>query len=224
MTDNLLAKYTNGNCTEEGIHLRFRLCTRCSFYFRGDCCNLDQEIIKVLNECTDNYWFCLTSTKSPLNAVFIDKDIDERYKTCLDSMEERFANLESEQFGTKNSVKILEDTLKRNNSAVTRCMDMVDSSNERVNTLKKVSNESSKTESTHTIEVNNKENSNTNQKQDKPVVKNQLKDWKSRENNVSIYNIPGTNFVNSNNTTANLLSKLKLSIADLYEITYERAI
>ena len=47
-----------------------------------------------------------------------DKDIDERCKTFLDSMEARITNLESEQFSTKNSVKILEHTLEQNNSAV----------------------------------------------------------------------------------------------------------
>ena len=41
-------------------------------------------------------------------------------------MEARIANLESEQFLTKNSVKILEDPLEQNNSAVT-CMEMPDS-------------------------------------------------------------------------------------------------
>ena len=56
-------------------------------------------------------------------------------------------------------------------------MERLSSLNVRVNTLKKVPNESSSTESSHTINVNNKENSNTNQKQDKPVLKNQLKDW-----------------------------------------------
>ena len=55
-------------------------------------------------------------------------------------MEARIANLESEQFSTKNFVKILEDSLEQNNSAVTRCMKMLDSLNERVNTLKKVPN------------------------------------------------------------------------------------
>ena len=34
-------------------------------------------------------------------------------------MEARIANLESKQFSTNNSVKIYEDTLEQNNSAVT---------------------------------------------------------------------------------------------------------
>ena len=78
-----LVKCTNDNCTEEDINLHFsRLCTRCSFYFCSHCCNLDQEIIRILNERANNYWFCLTCTKPLLNAVFLDKDIDEKILFC----------------------------------------------------------------------------------------------------------------------------------------------
>ena len=48
-TNNLLVKRTNDNCTEEDIHLHFRLCARFSSYFCSHCCTLDQEIIKLLN-------------------------------------------------------------------------------------------------------------------------------------------------------------------------------
>ena len=99
-------------------------------------------------------------------------------------METRISNLERKQYSTNNSVKILEDTLAQNSSAVTRCMETLDRLNESVNTLEKVPNESSNIESSHKIKVNNKENSNANQKQDKPVLMNQLKDWQSRQNNV----------------------------------------
>ena len=51
--------------------------------------------------------------------------------------------------------------------------------------VEKVQNESSNTESSHTIEVKNKENKY--QKKDKPVSVNQLMDWQSRQNNVSVY-------------------------------------
>ena len=91
---------------------------------------------------------------SHLNAVFLDEDIDERCTIFLESIEARIANLENEQFSTKNSVKILEDTLEQNNSAVTRCVETLDRLNERVNVLEKVPNKSSNTETSHTIEVN----------------------------------------------------------------------
>ena len=71
-------------------------------------------------------------------------------------MEARVASLESKQFSNKNSVKILENTVEQNNSAVMYCMETLD--NERVNAVEKVPNESSNTDSIHTNEVNNKEN------------------------------------------------------------------
>ena len=66
-------------------------------------------------------------------------------------MEARIANLESELFSTKNSVKSIEDTLEQNDSAVTCCMETLDSLNERVNALENIPNESSYAESSHTI-------------------------------------------------------------------------
>ena len=71
-------------------------------------------------------------------------------------MDARIANFESNQFSTKNSVKILKENLEQNNSSVTCCMEMLDSLNKRVNTLEKVANESSNTDSSHTNDINNK--------------------------------------------------------------------
>lgn len=79
-------------------------------------------------------------------------------------MKSRIAKLQSEQFSTNNSVKVLEDTLEEDSSAVTRWMETLNSLNERMNTLEKVPNESSNTKSSDTVEVNNAENSNTYQK------------------------------------------------------------
>ena len=112
-TDSFLVKCTYNNCTEENIYLHFRLCTRCSSYFCSHRCNLDQQIIKLLNEGTDNYLFCPACTKPELNAVFLDKDVDELCKIFLDSMKARTDNLESKQFSTKNSVKFLKKLLNK---------------------------------------------------------------------------------------------------------------
>ena len=71
-------------------------------------------------------------------------------------MDARIANFESNQFSTKNSVKILKENLEQNNSSVTCCMEMLDSLNKRVNTLKKVANESSNTDSNDINNINNK--------------------------------------------------------------------
>ena len=63
-------------------------------------------------------------------------------------------------------------------------MEILDSSNKGVNTLEKLPNESFNTKPSHTIEVNSKKASNTNQKQDKSVLIKQLKEWQSHQNNV----------------------------------------
>ena len=63
-------------------------------------------------------------------------------------------------------------------------MEILDSSNKGVNTLEKVPNESFNTKPSHTIEVNSKKTSNTNQKQGKSVLIKQLKEWQSHQNNV----------------------------------------
>ena len=107
-----------------------------------------------------------------------DKDIDERCKIFLDSMETRITNLESEQFSTKIPSKFLNTLLNKTIQQL---------STESPKTMRKlclftkfpckeISRKSINTESSHTIKVNNKENSNTNQKKDKPVLMNQLKD------------------------------------------------
>ena len=125
-------------------------------------------------------------------------------------MKARIANLKSDKFSTSstNSVKILEEISEQKNSAVTRCMETLDSLNETVNTLEKVRNESSIRESSQTGKVNKKENSNTNQNQDKLVLMNQLKDWQSRQNNFIIYNIPETDFVSRNDATTDCSQRL----------------
>lgn len=46
-------------------------------------------------------------------------------------MKVRIANLESEQFSIKNSFKILKDTFEQNSWVVTRCMEPLDSLNEK---------------------------------------------------------------------------------------------
>lgn len=68
-----------------------------------------------------------TCTKPVLNAVFLDKNVDERCTLFFDSMKSRIANLESEQSSSKNSVKILENTVAQNNSTVNYYTETLDS-------------------------------------------------------------------------------------------------
>ena len=91
-------------------------------------------------------------------------------------------------------------------------MEMLTSLHERENQLEKVQNESFNTKSSPTLEVDNKENSNTHLQQNKPVLMNQVKDSHLPQN-VIVYKIPETDLDNSNKNTNNLLSKFKQLIA-----------
>ena len=84
--ENLSVRCNNDNCKVTDIHSNLRLCTRCSRYFCSECCGLDQQIICLLNNRTDNYWFCPNCTKPALNAVFVEKDIEERCAIFLESI------------------------------------------------------------------------------------------------------------------------------------------
>ena len=46
--------------------------------------------------------------------------------------------------------------------------------------------------------------------------------WQSRQNNVIVCNIPETDFVNSNDTTTDLLSKFNQLIAEVCEVTCDK--
>ena len=80
--NNLILKCRNENCTTEGNLQVFSNCTGGSAYFCNQCCDLSEKIVKLLNERSDNYWFCPSCTKPTLIAVFVEKDIEERCQKC----------------------------------------------------------------------------------------------------------------------------------------------
>ena len=57
-TNDLTVKYQNENCRETSSFMLFSLCTRCSTFFCSQYCGLNKQIVKLLNERTDNFWFC----------------------------------------------------------------------------------------------------------------------------------------------------------------------
>ena len=61
--NNLIVKCSNENCPIQGNLQVFRHCTKCSAYFCNQCCDLSEKIIRLLNERSDNYWFCPSCTK-----------------------------------------------------------------------------------------------------------------------------------------------------------------
>ena len=93
--NDLTVKCQNENCQETSSFMLFRLCTRCSTYFSFQCCGLNEQVVKLLNERTDNFWFCPDCAKPALNVIFFDKDIDERRQSYLAIVEPRLQNLEN---------------------------------------------------------------------------------------------------------------------------------
>ena len=100
----------------------FRLRTRCPTYFCSKCCGLNEQIAKLLNERTDNFWFCPDCTKPALNAIFLDKDIDERCQSYLATVEPRLQNIENsnklvlDKIKTRISTTALNDFAEKNNT------------------------------------------------------------------------------------------------------------
>ena len=92
--ESLSVRCKNNNCKVTDILSNSRLCTRFSRYFCSECCGLDQQIICLLNNRTDNYWFCPNCAKLPLNDVFVEKDTEERCTIFLESIWKRVTVLE----------------------------------------------------------------------------------------------------------------------------------
>ena len=104
-TNDLTVKCQNENCQETGSFMLCRLCTRCSTYFCFQCCGLNEQIVKLLNECTDNFWFSPDCAKPALNAIFFNKDIEERYPSFLATVEPRLQNLENYNKSVLDKIK-----------------------------------------------------------------------------------------------------------------------
>ena len=104
-TNDLTVKFQNEHRQETGGFMLFRFCTRCSTYFYFQCCGLYEEIVKMLNEPTENFWFCPNSAKPSLNAILFAKGIDERCQSYLATLEPRLQNLENTNKLVLNRIK-----------------------------------------------------------------------------------------------------------------------
>ena len=98
---DMLVKCTNQNFVEENTISYFRTCTRCSSYFCYQCCGLSQKILKLLNDRNDNYSFCPDCAKPVLNALSMDKGIEEKYKSCFSLLQPRIVDLEKHSISLK---------------------------------------------------------------------------------------------------------------------------
>ena len=99
---DILVKCTNQNCIEENISY-FRICTRCS-YFCYKCCGLSQKILKLLNNRNYNYWFCPDCAKLALNAIFMDKDFEEKCQSYFSLLEPRIVDFEKQSINLKSQI------------------------------------------------------------------------------------------------------------------------
>ena len=87
MTAIYVPKCSNQDCIEEYNISYFRICTRCSSYFCYQCCGLSQKFLKLLHDRNDNNWFCPDCAELTLNAIFIDKDIEEKCQSYFSLLE-----------------------------------------------------------------------------------------------------------------------------------------
>ena len=103
--NNLIVKFSNENCTIQGSLENFRHCTRCSAYFCNQCCDLSEKIIKLLNERSDNYWFCPSCTKPVIKGFFVKKDIEERCQIFFETVEKRIKKIEEDNTSIFSSLE-----------------------------------------------------------------------------------------------------------------------
>ena len=199
--ENLSVRCNNNNCKVTDIHSNLRLCTRCSRYFCSECCGLDQQIICLLNNHTDSYWFCPNCAKPALNAVFVKKDIEERCAIFLESISKRVTVLEENSQAHSSNLNSLETSIERNYLNINSCLSSFENLKERVDFLEKTNTK----QVVPTINPSNIKSANS------PTLINQPKDWQLRQNNLIIYNIPETELVNQQNIKLNYYPSLKNS-------------
>ena len=90
---NLIVKFSNENCTIQRNLQFFRDCARYSTHFCNLCCDLSKKIIKLIDEQSDNYWFCPSCTKRTLHVVFVEKDIVERCIVFFETVKKRIKKM-----------------------------------------------------------------------------------------------------------------------------------
>ena len=93
---DMLVNCSNQNYVEENNVSYFRIGTRCSSCFRYQCCGIRQKNLNLLNDRNDNYWFCLDGVKLALNAIFMEKVINEKCHSCFSLLEPRIVDFEKQ--------------------------------------------------------------------------------------------------------------------------------
>ena len=180
-------------------------------YFCSECSSLDQQIICLFSNCTGNYWFCSNCSKPALNAVFVEKDIEERCTIFLESISKRVTVLEENSQANSSNLKALETSIELNNLNINSCLSSIKNLKERVNFVEKTNTK----QVPPTINPSNIVSTNS------PTLINQLKDWQLSQNNLIVYNIPEAELVNQQDIKTDLLFKFKELITDKCNVIIE---
>ena len=181
--ENLLVKCNNDNCKVTEIHSNLRICTRCLRYFSSEYYSVDQQIIFLLSNRTDNYWFCPNCTKAALNAVFVEKDTEEKCSIFLESISKRVRVLEENSQANSSNLKALETSIERNNLNISSCLSNFKNLKEKVDFLEK----------TNTKQVPSTINPRNIVLTSGPTLINQLKDWKLIKRTLKLTYYPSLN-------------------------------
>ena len=110
------------NCPKEGNYIVFNHCIRCWPNFCCQFCDFGESIIKLLNKWKDNFWLCPNCSKLAVNAVFVEKDIEEHclflFVFCFDAMEKQIAKIEEHNAAMFNSLERIKKNAEDNNTSL----------------------------------------------------------------------------------------------------------
>ena len=209
--NNLIVKCSNESCTIQRNLQVFRLCTRCSEYFCNQCCDLSEKIIKLLNERSDNYWFCPRCTKPALHAVFVEKDIEERCQIFFETVEKRIKKTEEDNTSIFSSLETRMKNIEDRNITIRN--ELSDKLEDRIDSCEKqIFIQQSSTNQSDENQMFDSESA-INNTQEPLILMNQLKDWQSRQNNIIAHKIPESELVNNDDIATDELRKFQQSIA-----------
>ena len=145
------------------------------------------------------------------NAVFVEKDIEERCTIFLESISKRVTVLEENNQANSINLKALETSIERNNLNINSCLSSFKNLKGRVDFVEKTKTK----QVPPTINPSNIVSTNS------PTLINQLKDWQLSQNNLIIYNIPEAELVNQQDVKTDILSKFKELITDKRNVSIE---
>ena len=198
------------NCTIQGNFKVFRHCTRCSAYFCNQFCDLSEKIIKLLNERSDNYWFCPNCTKPALHVVFFEKDVEQRCHIFFETVEKRIKKVEEDNTSIFSSLETVMKNTKGRNITIRNELHKLEG--RTVSCEKQILCQQSSTNKSDENQTLDSASASKNT-QEPLMLMNQLKYCQSRQNVIIAYNISESDLVNNNDIPADESRKFQQSIA-----------